>query len=68
MTDRTLSDFDIQDAGSFVVLYAITSAAVDWRDENLPEDAQQWAGGTVIERRYFEPIYNGIIADGLTIS
>jgi hypothetical protein len=63
-----ISDFDIQDAGSFIVLYAISSAAVDWCAENLPDDAQQWADGTVIEHRYFEPIYHGIIADGLTIS
>lgn len=63
-----ISDFDIQDAGSFVVLHAISAAAIEWRDENLPYDAQQWAGGTVIEHRYFEPIYEGILADGLSIS
>lgn len=63
-----ISDFDIQDAGAFVILRAVSAAAVDWRDEHLPDDAHLWAGATVIEHRYFEPIYDGILADGLTIS
>jgi hypothetical protein len=42
--------------------------AKDWADEHFPEDAQNWANGTVIERCYFKPVYAGIIRDGLTIS
>jgi hypothetical protein len=46
----------------------IPSAAKDWTDDHLPDTLGGWPVGTVIERHYFEPIYHGITADGLTIS
>lgn len=61
-------DFTVMHHGTIIILTPQTDAADAWVDEYLPEDAQQWAGGTVIEHRYFEPIYDGILADGLTIS
>lgn len=61
------TDFTVQDAGSFLILYAETDDASAWVEEHLPDDAQHWAGGVVIEHRYFEPIACGIDADGLTI-
>lgn len=63
-----MTDFIVQDHGSIIILEPQTTAAKAWADERFPEDAQNWANGTVIERRFFEPIYNGITADGLTIS
>lgn len=63
-----MTDFIVQDHGSLIILEPQTTAAKAWADECFPEDAQNWANGTVIERRFFEPIYNGIISDGLTIS
>lgn len=62
------TDFIVQDHGSLIILLPQTTVAKDWADEHFPDDAQNWASGTVIERRYFEPIYDGIIADGLTIN
>ena len=62
------TDFIAQDHGSLIILVPQTTVAKDWADEHFPEDAQNWASGTVIERRYFEDIYDGITADGLTIS
>lgn len=61
-------DFIVQDHGSIIILVPQTTVAKDWADEHFPEDATNWADGTVIERRYFEDIYDGITADGLTIS
>ena len=63
-----ISDFDVQDCGSIILLRAISAEANDWVDEHLPEDAQHFAGATVIERRYFEDIYEGIVDAGLSIS
>jgi hypothetical protein len=63
-----IDDFDVQDCGTIILLRAISKAAVDWVDEHLPEDRQTFADATVIERRYFEDIYDGIVSDGLSIS
>jgi hypothetical protein len=62
------TDFSTMYHGSIIVLTPQTDAAEAWVAENLPEDAQTWGRGTVIEARYFEPIYDGIIADGLAIN
>ena len=62
------TDFDIADHGSIIVLRPVSTEAREWTDDYLPEDAQWGFGGVVIERRYFEDIYNGIVSDGLTIS
>lgn len=63
-----MTDFILQDHGSLVVLTPQTPEARGWVDEHLPDDAQCFARGVVIEPRYFEPIADGITADGLTIS
>lgn len=63
-----MTDFIVQDHGSIVILLPQNTAAKSWADEHFPEDALNWASGTVIERRYFPPIYSGIIEDGLTVS
>lgn len=67
MSTRTI-DFTVIHHGSIIVLTPQTDAAEAWVGEYLPEDAQTWGRGTVIEHRYFEPIYEGILADGLSIN
>lgn len=61
------SDFNFSDCGSFGILIPISESAQLWVADNLPADAMQFGGGTVIEHRYAEPILEGIQADGLTI-
>lgn len=62
------TDFDVADHGTLIMLEPISEAAKEWVAEHLPDDAQ-WLGRRVaIERRFFEPIYEGIVADGLSIS
>lgn len=65
--EDTTFDFTVQDAGSFLILYTVTEEAANWAEEYLPVDAQRWNGGIVIERRYFDAIAEGILADGLTV-
>lgn len=62
------TDFIVQDHGSIIILLPQTTFAKDWIEDNLQEAACGWPSGHVIERRYFEPIYDGLTADGLTIS
>ena len=64
----TPDDFDVTDHGSIIILRPLTADGRYWIDDNLPGDTPWFARGAAIERRYFEAIYDGIIADGLTIS
>lgn len=61
-------DFSVTHHGSIIILTPQTDAGETWIGDNLPEDAQTWGRGNVIEHRYFDPIYDGILADGLSIS
>lgn len=64
LTDVT--DFSVRDHGSIIVLTPQTDAAREWVGENIDTDA--WMGGVCIERRFFGNIYEGLTADGLSIS
>lgn len=61
-------DFDIADHGSIIILRPLTEDARYWVDDNLSPDTQWFAGGAAVERRYFPPIYAGVLDAGLTIS
>ena len=67
MTIQT-DDFDVQDCGTIILLRAVSSAASEWASEYLPDDCARFGEAYAIERRYFEPIYYGIVEDGLSIS
>ena len=62
------TDFEIADHGSIIILKPLNDYARYWIDDNLDPEGQWGFGGAVIERRFFEPIYDGLVADGLTIS
>ena len=63
-----MTDFNVQDHGSIVLLMPLNDSAEAWIAEHLPEDAQRFGLSVAIERRYFEAIYHGIINDGHTVS
>lgn len=65
--DDTLCDFWVQNHGSLFLLIPQTVQANDWIDENIPADAQTWAGGIVVEHRYISDIVDGIRCDGLEV-
>ena len=61
-------DFRVFDHGSIIALRPISELARAWVESYIDPDAM-WHGSAVcIERRYFEPIMDGIIADGLTLA
>jgi hypothetical protein len=60
-------DFEVSNLSSIYILTALTLAAREWVAEFLPQDAQQWAGGTVIEWRFIAGIVRGAQHDGLTV-
>jgi hypothetical protein len=68
MQQLTMPDFICANHGSIRVLTPMTAAAREWRDEHLPDDAQSWGRGVVIEPRYWPDIQAGIQEAGLVIA
>jgi len=61
------NDFILINQGTISTLTPVTEGAKDWIDEHIPDDAQWFGRSLVIEWRYVEDIYNGILGDGLTV-
>jgi hypothetical protein len=59
-------DFRVDNQGTIVLLFADSDAAKQWVTDNLPGDALEFGGATVVEHRYIEDILFGIHNDGLT--
>jgi len=62
-----MSDFTVQDHGSIMLLEPHTEEARIWVYENLPDDAQTWMNGIVVEPRYMSNILLGIEDAGLEV-
>ena len=62
-----MADFEVSNHGTIFIFMPLTSAAREWAAEFLPEDAQSWAGGTVIEHRYISDVVTGAQRDGLVV-
>jgi hypothetical protein len=60
-------DVEVSCHGSIYIFTPLTPAAREWVAEFLPEDAQQWAGGTVVEHRFIADIVQGAQRDGLSV-
>lgn len=63
-----MADIEVSDHGTILIFTPLTPAARDWVAEFLPEDAQRWAGGTVIEHRYISGVVIGAQRDGLLVA
>ena len=63
-----MPDFRATNLGSLIALRPISDDAKQWCTDHLPDDAQWFAGAVAIEPRYFEPIYEGILEDGLSFA
>lgn len=61
------ADFQFVSHGSVCILTPYTSKANVWVGEHLPDDAQMFGNGYVIEPRYAYPIIEGIQNDGLSV-
>jgi hypothetical protein len=62
-----MADFELSNHGTIYIFTPLTPAARDWVAEYLPEDAQRWAGGTVIEHRYISDVVTGAQRDGFVV-
>lgn len=60
-------DFALQNEGTIYLLTPLTDSAKEWVTEHLPEDAQWFGNGVVIEWRYIACIVQGIQDDGLAV-
>jgi hypothetical protein len=61
-------DVEITDHGSICVVTGKTGIAKEHLDEHMPDDAQMWGGGYVVEPRFLDFIVQDLIAEGFTIS
>jgi hypothetical protein len=64
---RRQADFSVQNEGSIFLLIPHTDIANAWIDAHIPEDAQRFGGGVVVEHRYILDIVIGIKNDGLEV-
>ena len=64
---RRQADFSVQNEGTIFLLIPHTDIANTWIEEHIPEDAQRFGGGIVVEPRYILDIVNGIKNDGLEV-
>ena len=62
-----MADFEVSSHGTIFIFTPLTPAARNWVADFLPEDAQQWAGGAVIEHRYISDVVIGAQRDGLMV-
>jgi hypothetical protein len=67
MSNAAQVDFCLYGHGSISTLVPKTPAAKAWVEKHIPEDAQWFGHGVVIEHRYVNDIVEGLQADGLTI-
>jgi hypothetical protein len=62
-----MPDFRFADHGSVTLLTPVTDAALDWVEENLSIERQNWGPAIMIEPRFAGDILNGLQGDGLTV-
>ena len=61
-----VSDFDIENHGSVVLLRPLSTDADNWVQENISDDVLRFGGAVVVEPRYIGPVMEGLSAEGLT--
>lgn len=62
------ADFTLANHGSILLLTPLNAQAKAWVADHLAHpETQTWAGGTVIEPRYWPDIEGGIADDGMTV-
>jgi len=62
-----MADIEVSNHGTIFIVTPLTPAGRNWVADFLPEDAQQWAGGVVIEHRYISDVVVGAQRDGLVV-
>ena len=68
MSETRPDDFEAANHGGFILLRPVSTEAIHWVSEHIPEDAPKLAGRIAIELRHAPAIIDGIENDGLTIA
>ena len=68
MTHVPTPDARFSDHGSIILMTPLSQAAKDWIKEHLPQEVIWFGDAIAIEPRYAGDIFDGLIADGLTLS
>lgn len=60
-------DFSVENHGTIYLLRPHTPAAIEWVEQHIPDEHQEFAGAIVVEHRYIADIVLGIQEDGLVV-
>lgn len=63
-----MTDIQIRDEGTLVLLTPATTAGRDWCAEWLGDDCPRFGAAYVVEHRYAADILDGMTDDGLTVA
>jgi hypothetical protein len=70
VSDEATVDIQVDGEGPMSTLFVfrpLTDAARAWADEHIPDDAQWFGGGFVVEHGYARDIAVAAINDGLVV-
>jgi hypothetical protein len=56
--------FTLEDHGTIVLVRPLTADVRDWLLENVAEESQWFGGALVVEHRYVEGLYLGLVSEG----
>lgn len=62
------ADIEIGTLGFAASVKPVSEAGKEWVAENIPADAQWWAGAVVVEFPYLDAIIEGAMDDGLEVA
>lgn len=67
MSTVQVTDIMVQNHGSIVLVYPVSSEAREWIEQNVSDESQWFGGGLVVEPRYVENLIQGMLNDGLVV-
>jgi hypothetical protein len=56
--------FTVEPHGTIVLVRPLTDDVKRWLEENTAEDAVWFGGALVVEPRYLDDLYHGLVAEG----
>lgn len=60
--------FDIENHGSICLIRPLTPDVDEWLHANVDPEAQWFGKALVVEPRYVEELYEGLVAEGFVAS
>lgn len=63
-----MSDANVVNHGSIVVIVGVSAAGKCWLEEHLDQEGQRWGEGYVVEPRYVQDIVDGMRDEGLDVT